>query len=109
MSPHQYGWPLYRPRLYTVLVNMDSMEMHGDQRGFQKTLQLLHRKCMIDVSRIYLAPKDFALVDAVFCSSSNFGVVVLTVMTERSTDGPQLSFVYIAARRMLRKNGRGLR
>ena len=61
MSPHQYGWPVYRPRLYTLLINSDTMQLEGSEAGFQETLQLLHRRCEMDVSAVFVAPQARAL------------------------------------------------
>ena len=54
MSPHQFAWPLFRPRLYTVLINLDTMEPPA---GFDVALQRLYRKCVVDVAVLYTAPK----------------------------------------------------
>ena len=55
LSPHQFAWPVYRPRLYTVLINLETMEV---PTRFNETLELLYRKCVLDVSALFAAPKE---------------------------------------------------
>lgn len=54
LSPHQFGWPLFRPRLYTVLSKRSSVTVSA----FGETLSLLFRKCMIPVSSLFVASQD---------------------------------------------------
>ncbi len=49
LSPHQFGWPLFRPRLYSVLSKRSSVTISA----FGETLSLLFRKCMIPVSSLF--------------------------------------------------------
>ncbi|CAK9068160.1 unnamed protein product [Durusdinium trenchii] len=54
LSPHQLGWPLHRPRAYTVLTKRATVKLDG----FNETLCSLFRKCMISVESLFVAPEE---------------------------------------------------
>ena len=58
LSPHHMGWPVHRPREYTVLLKKSSMEIVSGELAFQRTLQSLFRKCALGVDSLYVAPQD---------------------------------------------------
>ena len=70
LSPHQFGWPVYRPRLYTALVNLDTIEVVDGQIGFDRAMQRLFRKCSVDVASLYVAPQACLPMPSCLCMST---------------------------------------
>jgi hypothetical protein len=58
LSQHLFGYPSVRPRLYSVLSDDDSCSLEQD--GIQ-SLTKLYRKITMNVSDLFVAPKDSSL------------------------------------------------
>ena len=56
LSPHQLGWPMHRPRLYTVGILKEKWTV--DSSGLQK-IAALFRKPGLNCSCFYCAPSEF--------------------------------------------------
>lgn len=54
LSPHLLGWPMYPPRLYTILVHKRKAKL----TKFSETLTSLFCRPMIAVHDLFVAPKD---------------------------------------------------
>ena len=54
LSPHHFGWPLNRPRRYTVLTRRSTIKLEE----FSSTLKLLFRKVNISVKDLMVAPEE---------------------------------------------------
>lgn len=54
LSPHLLGWPMYRPRLYTILVHRSKATL----TQFSETMASLFCRPMIAVHDLFVAPKD---------------------------------------------------
>ena len=56
VSPHHFGWPCHRPRLWTVLTKDSSCFMNSRQKNL-KSLAYLFRQPILDCSVFFCAPR----------------------------------------------------
>ena len=54
LSPHMFGWPMFRPRLYTVLCHRHKCVLSG----FSTALKSLFCKPQLQVHNLFIAPKE---------------------------------------------------
>ena len=61
LSPHHFGWPMHRPRAFTVLTKDAACHLGSDEPGHSNrginTCQELFRKPCLSVAALYTAPK----------------------------------------------------
>ena len=53
LSPHLYGWPMMRPRLYTILVHKKKASLSK----FSETMRALFKRPVLHVRDLFVAPK----------------------------------------------------
>ena len=54
LSPHMFGWPMFRPRLYTVLCHRHKCVLSG----FSTALKSLFCKPQLQVHNLFIAPEE---------------------------------------------------
>ena len=54
LSQHLFGWPAFRPRMYTILVKRTSGKLEG---AATSTIHKLYRKPKCNVAALLVAPR----------------------------------------------------